>query len=352
MSDDLLRVEVRDETYWGWLYAYLRAPIIREIMKSTEYGHIIKHLETHHLNKLPVIVPPDPVLLETCTALAERLIEYRNEAYRKNLDAEELFDAQFPSSVDGRPAHSFIRRASTTLFSHRRRFDAFHHNPKSLAIEERLRRHSQAWTTLREANCEIWFPNRFNRIPAKDGTYLVGSSEIFELNPDIGRSVSAAGISDPNGGFVKPGWLMMSRSGQIYGLIGSVTMATHQHIGKLISDHVLRIVPGEGIPAGYLYVALGHPNLGRARVKTLACGSSVPCIEVEDLKDFPIPRVSTSIENEIGSLAEAAFSRWAEADAIEQQLGTIAESALTKFIEQSPILSTVSSGNRSSVPEV
>lgn len=55
ISDDLLRVEARDASWWGWIYAYLRAPTARGMMKAAQYGHIIKHLETHHLQALPII---------------------------------------------------------------------------------------------------------------------------------------------------------------------------------------------------------------------------------------------------------------------------------------------------------
>lgn len=60
VSHDLLRVDANDEDWWGWIYAYLRAPTVRKMMKSAEYGHIIKHLETHHLDSLPICLGERP----------------------------------------------------------------------------------------------------------------------------------------------------------------------------------------------------------------------------------------------------------------------------------------------------
>ena len=58
ISDDLLRIEAKDQSWWGWIYAYLRAPTVREMMKAERYGHIIKHLETHHLELTPFSSAP------------------------------------------------------------------------------------------------------------------------------------------------------------------------------------------------------------------------------------------------------------------------------------------------------
>src|SRR6185437_9231823 len=55
VSDDLLRIAPKGLSSLGWLYSYLRAPRIREVMKAVQYGHIIKHLEVQHLRALPVV---------------------------------------------------------------------------------------------------------------------------------------------------------------------------------------------------------------------------------------------------------------------------------------------------------
>jgi hypothetical protein len=54
ISHDLLRIEAIDKRDKGWLYAYLHAPQVRAITVGAHYGHIIKHLETSHLDALPI----------------------------------------------------------------------------------------------------------------------------------------------------------------------------------------------------------------------------------------------------------------------------------------------------------
>lgn len=186
--------------------------------------------------------------------------------------------------------------------------------------------------SLRSAGCEIWLPNRFKRIPAEDGVELVDSSSIFEINPDFRRRISASGVADRNDGKVENNWILMSRSGQTYGLLGSVVLATSQLNGKIITDDVIRVISGDSIHPGYLHLLLSHSALGRPRVKSLAYGSSIPHIEVEDLYEFMIPRLQGDQEKMLGDLIVGAFAAWSEADQLEIDLAERADKAIRHFI--------------------
>ncbi|MDX8440979.1 hypothetical protein [Mesorhizobium australafricanum] len=332
VSHDLLRIAAIDPRWRGWVYAYLRAPSVRGMMMAAQYGHIIKHLEIHHLDALPLIEPSTTNTLDECNKAFKQVIARRNAAQVKMAQAESAFQENFEEATEQYDEASFVRRASDCLFGNRRRFDAWSHNPQKVEIETQLRAGAVVWTSLREANCDVWLPNRFKRVPAEDGVALIDSSQIFEINPDYARRISASGISDKNNGYVKPGWLMMSRSGQVYGLLGSVVIATAQHEGKLVSDDVIRIATNGTIAPGYLYVAMSHPGLGRPRTKSLAYGSSIPHIEVEDLKDFSVPRLAPEVEKRIAVLAEEAFALWSEADEAENLLAEIAEVEIERFL--------------------
>lgn len=333
ISHDLLRIDVDDERMHGWVYAYLRSPTIRAMMKSAQYGHMIKHLETGHLDALPIVVPSDGARLDQCTSAVRSIVANRNRALEAIQSAESDLESLFPALIDEIDSgeYGFIRRASD-LFEGRRRFDAFRHNPIQSDIDHRLSSNARRMESLREIGCEIWLPNRFKRVEAEDGVDLIDSSSIFEINPDYRRRISSAGIVDRNGGFVDEQWLLMSRSGQIYGLLGSVAMATSQHRGKVVTDDVIRIAASEDIHPGYLHLALTHEVLGRPRVKSLAYGSSIPHIEVEDLYEFRVPRIDRDEEERLGNLVTSAFENWADADRIENALSQDAENFVQRFI--------------------
>lgn len=335
ISHDLLRIEPKDKVLWGWIYAYLRAPTVRAMMTSAQYGHMIKHLEVGHLDALPVVVPTDRDLVEACGIAAEEIIAHRNAAMRSVAEAEAAFGMLLGSNsaaTRNEGEQGFSQLASRTLFDGRRRFDAFHYNPHRQAIDAQLRAFAPRMQSLREVGCTIWLPNRFKRVPAEDGVDLVDSSSIFEINPDFARRISAEVISDRNRGFVKDGWLLMSRSGQVYGLLGSVAMATSAYNGKVVTDDIIRLDAGDNIDPGYLHLTLSHEILGRPRVKSLAYGSSIPHIEVEDLLDLEIPRLGEGTEKELGELVKSAYRSWSEADRLERHIGSLAESAISSFI--------------------
>ena len=65
----------------------------------------------------------------------------------------------------------------------------------------------------------------------------------------------------------------------------------------------------------------------------MAYGSSIPHIEVEDLKHFGVPRLDPKVEQAIDSLAREAFSSWATADAAENELAELAEQQIATFLK-------------------
>lgn len=130
------------------------------------------------------------------------------------------------------------------------------------------------------------------------------------------------------------GWLLLARSGQIYGLNGSITIANKAHEGKVVSDHVIRIAPtdNQSIPTGYVAVALSHPTLGRPLVKALAYGSSIPEIDPTDVCGLEVVRVEAEVEQSIADLAEKAAAKLAAADILEEAIGADAGTVMERFL--------------------
>ncbi len=335
ISHDLLRVDAFDQADRGWIYGYLRSPTIRAVMASAQYGHMIKHLETGHLDALPVISPTSPAQARHANDSYEKIVAARNRAKALILQAEQmLVELVGPYGSKPNDGEVGFSTSSASLFAGRRRFDASCHAPAVGAIEQHLARNAARMVSLRSMGCEIWLPNRFKRIPAEDGVELVDSSSIFEINPDFRRRISASGVNDRNYGRVERDWILMSRSGQTYGLLGSVVLATSQLNDKIVTDDVIRIVSGPSLHPGYLHLLLSHEILGRPRVKSLAYGSSIPHIDVEDLLEFAIPRFNARREQLLGELVVDAFAAWSEADQLENELGERADEAIREFIRE------------------
>ncbi len=334
ISHDLLRVEAISERDKGWIYAYIHAPQVRAMTTSVKYGHIIKHLETSHLDALPLLTVDDAIAAGFNQRVS-RILKLRNEGHRLTLEAEERFEKAFgPLKITNWGEKGFSVKSSRAFLAGRRRFDASAHNPGVAAIRRHLAKNGQGFTTIDEARYDVWLPKRFRRVPAVDGVWLLDSAGLTEVNPELSKRIADGDFGDDYAGRVEAGWILMARSGQTYGIIGTAILAGKDLEGHVISDHVMRIKPREDatIKPGYLVTAMSHPTLGRPVVKSLAYGSSIPEIEVADITDLEIVRLERIEEDAIADLANASAQARAEADVMERSITQDASAIIEKFI--------------------
>ena len=331
VSHDLLRIDARDQDWCGWIYAYLRASTVRKIMKAAEYGHIIKHLETHHVDSLPIVCV-DGDTRARFGSEANEILRLRDRAYSMTVEAEELYERAFGAfEATDLGEQGFTSRA-IGMFSGRRRLDAWHHNPSVKALGVHLARQARGWNGIAELGFDVWLPTRFRRVAARGGVDFLDSSDLFEINPDITKRIADRNLGDPHDGRVARGWILLARSGQIYGINGSTMLSGPRHENKVVSDHIIRIAPRDPkCRLGYLLMAMSHPTLGRPRVKALPYGSSIPEIEVADVQSFSIPRLDERAEADIADRIEEAASLQNRADQLETRLAASAEAEVQRF---------------------
>jgi hypothetical protein len=335
ISDHFFRIVPRDKRLRGWIYAFIRSPQARAMMTGTQYGHIIQHIERGHLRSLPVPLVDDATAAEFETRV-QRIVDLRNEGHRLAIDAEAAFEKAIgPLAVDDWGESGFEVRASV-LFRGRRRLDAIIHNPGVSAVKRHLAKNGKGFIPVAAAGFRVWLPSRFRRIPAPDGVPLVESGALLEVNPKIEKRIAEVDFGDAYKGRVHPGWVLVARSGQVYGINGTAVIATKALAGYVVSDDVIRVAPTPActMPAGYLLVALSHPFLGRPLVKALAYGSSIPHIDPTDFASLPIVRLDPSKERAIAQLAEASARAMAEADAIESEIAGDAASIVDEFLKR------------------
>ena len=334
ISDDLLRIKPIDHRNRGWIYAYLHAAQTRAMATGAHYGHIIKHLETSHVEALPIPTAGYDTAADF-ERRVEQILRLRNEGHRLTLESESRFEKAIGSlSIRDWGEQGFSVRAAKALTIGRRRLDATVHSPGVVAIRRHLTKCGEGFTRISAAGYDVWLPTRFRRVPAEDGVLLVDSADLTEVNPDLTKRIADGDFGDPHRGRVKSGWILMARSGQTYGIIGTAVMAEGDLEDKVISDHVMRIKPGPNasIKPGYLLTALSHPILGRPLVKSIAYGSSIPEIEVADIEAFEVVRLRASEESAIAELAEASARARAEADVLEREIAGDAEAIIKRFM--------------------
>jgi type I restriction enzyme, S subunit len=314
VSHDLLRLQVYEKSRRGYVYAFLRSSFGRTILRSSRYGSIIKHLEPEHLYDVPVPQPPDRLYVEI-GGLIDHVFRLREEAFRATADAERIYAEQFPAVENDRDETGYSV-SSEQMFAGRRRLDGYYYNPRARAVLEALEASNLPIVPLGSVSEDVFGVPRFKHVYRDQGIPYLDSEDLFKINPEITKFIPEVTKKDAARYYVKRGWLLVASSGQLYGFNGSVVVADSWHEGKIVSNHVVRIVP-RGIRPGYLAVVLGHPTLGRPLLLRLAFGSEVPEIASEDLRSVPVPRLG-AVENEIADRMETASALRVEASREEE----------------------------------
>ena len=333
ISHDLLRIEAREPDWWGWIYAYLRAPTVREMMKTSQYGHIIKHLETQHLDDLPIIQLRGE-FRAPFSRQARQIISHRDHANRLIDKAEALYQDSIGTVSDFTiDTSGFVTKASE-MFGQSRRLEGNFYNPIAHAAERAVRSGAKCVDIVGTLVERVFVPGRFKHVYGSEGVPYLDSAQILEVAPDIDKRVLSLKGEKQAGYLIDKGTLLMPCSGQLHGIIGSVVLATDWHENKVLTNHILRIVPkpASKVRMGYLQTVLSHPLLGRPRVLKGAFGSSVPELSPRDVSVLTIPRLSGTTEDQIAYAMEQAAELRAQADQLEEQIAAKAEELLNRFL--------------------
>lgn len=333
ISHDLLRIEAKDEALSGWVYAYLRSPTVRAMMTSARYGHMIKHLEISHLDDLPYVEPPLEVIDE-CKVLFRDIIDARNKAHDLVKKAEGIYERAIgPVPNINADTVGFVT-TSNALFGKGRRLEGHYHNPIARAADDAVKQNNRSVDRLADLVERVFIPGRFKHVYGPDGLPYLDSAQILEVAPDVDKYVLSLNAERKAGYLVDAGTIIIPCSGQTHGIIGSVVLAGKWHENKVLTNHILRIIPKDSatVRIGYLQVVLGHPTLGRPRVIKGAYGSSVPELSVVDIENLSVPRIGYDLEVEIADAIEEAFALLAYSNELEDSISDIGETIVREFL--------------------
>lgn len=335
VTHDLLRLVPKSSADFGWLYAFLRTSTFKDIARTSQYGHMIKHLEPEHVQNMPIVMP-SPDIREHANRVVTELLSKRREALSLRKSAEELYEKLV--APNGLPIAGTTHASVSTrdLVSSRRRLDATFSTPRIAAIQEAIRRTSTLKpASVREVTKSVEFGSRFKRFFGEKGSPYRSAAELFDLNAPVTKRIFSALVEHPSDYILRKGWLIMACSGQVYGLNGRAMLLGDRHDGVFGSHDLIRIVPDEDlIDTGYLLTALTHPELGRPMVIRNAYGTSIPHLDPIDIRELKVPRFELKQEEEIGRLARRAAVLRDEADDLEDAITGLAEDIVRSFAAQ------------------
>ena len=328
ISHHFMRVEPLNRLQAGWVYAYLRSPQAKSMMTSSQYASVIRHIEPHHLGMLPVPMVAEPLAAQFSETVSE-IVRLRNNATDLTKRAEDAFTQAVNLALKTTTEVGFAV-SLRDICSGRRRIEGAYHSPETKAILTAFKRQER----LDRVTKDIWLGQRFKRSYGDGGVPYLSADDVFTTNAEGVKSMLVDTDDDHEQFFVKKGWLVMSRSGQTYGMIGSTIIATQWHENSVFSDDMIRIVPNGSVRPGFLLTALTHPTLGRPLLIREAYGTSIPHLEPEDVAAFPVVRFDEKREEEISSFAELAAEQQALAEVMERQLAHEAGEVIADFMKR------------------
>ena len=332
VTHDLLRIVPRDMEEYGWLYAYMKTPTFFSIARSSQYGHMIKHLEPEHVRAMPVAMPEEAIRRGVARDATAALV-MRRKARELQRRADDLYSQSVNPGNLSIPDSPFCTVSVSNCLHGRRRMEGQFYRADVLQIEAMLKNAAELVQPLKElVKCVLMLP-RFKRYFGENGTVYRSAAELFDVNPSATKRIYTGLLENPDRYMLRPGEMVMARSGQTYGLLGRTLVLTENHDGIFGSEDLIRIVPDQGrVRTGYLQTVLNHVDYGRPRVVRYASGTSVPHLDPPDIREVLIPRLASSREVEIADLSDEATLLSSQADRLEIKAVEGAENAISKLI--------------------
>ena len=324
-SHDLIRIDCKNPSEAGFIYAYLRSTIGNTILQTNKYGAVIQHIEPEHLADIPVPNPPEEIKWHI-NDLILRSFELRDKSNNLIDKATELFvSALNLPPIDEIETKRFANTSDFDNFSVKfskidNRLDASYHVPIVEAITKHFRENAAEVTTVgdRRVSKDIILPGRFKRVYVEEGYGRVffGGKQLFELDPSGKKYLSLARHD------VRIKQLELKENMSLItcsGTIGKVALTPKHWEGWAANQHIIRVVPADENLAGYLSIFLSS-DYGYPLITRFTYGSVVDEIDATHVSQIPFPFLrDKEIQTEINRLALEANKLRYEAYLLEQQ---------------------------------
>ena len=325
-SHDVIRIESNE--YSGYIYTFLKSRIGSSIVKTNQYGAVVKHIEPKHLNDVPIPNPPS-VLKQEIHNLIEESFKLRDES-NKLLDAAQVLlkeVLELPSiEVLHEQAKQFDERAgvlnySVSLNEVYSRLDGSYYVPVVDVIERHIARTAGEIVKVgdRRISQSIILPGRFKRIYVEEGNGVVffGGKQLHELDPSNKKYLSLNQHAER----IKKELTLSENMTLITcsGTIAKVTITPKHWDGWTANQHIIRVVPTNDEIAGYLYAWLSS-DYAYPLVTRYIYGAVVDEINDVQVSEISVPLLQNQdMQRKINDTVLEANRKRTEAYNLEQE---------------------------------
>ena len=326
LSDDIIRITCKSEADTGFLYAFLKTKIGNALIRTNQYGAVVKHIEPEHLEDIPMPNPPDALKKKTHDLIinsydlrdgSNALLDKAEDMLYEALDLAPL-DMLKPRYFDNGAG---LRNFSVKLTKIEGRIDGSYHVPIVDAILKQLRKEAAEVTTVGDPriSARVILPGRFARVYVEEGqgTVFFGGKQLLELDPSNKKYLSLAKHNDRIKGelLIRENMIVVTARGTI----GRSVLVPCHWDGWAMSDNVIRVEPASSDVVGYLYIFLAS-DYGRELIRRFTYGAVVDALETCHVSEVPIPLLKdAATQGKINRLALEANRKRAEAYHLEQE---------------------------------
>lgn len=324
-SHDLLRIDCKNNIDQGYIYAYFKSKIGNKILLTNSYGAVITHIESEHLETVPIPDAPDEIK-EKIHSLVVESYKLRDESNNLIDEATKLMieELKLPPindfDVDYYKKGASVNTFSVKLSNISGRIDASYHIPVVNSIIKILNESADEVTTVADKRIskDVVLPGRFKRVYVESdyGVKFLGGKEMNQLNPSSEKYLSQKAhgkqLEGPLG--IKANSILTPARGSL----GEVIMPCKHFLDWAISDNMMQILSNEEM-CGYLFIFL-NSDYGKALIQRFTYGGVVDAIEPDHIKQVQVPLLKNKdIQRRINDLAVQANEKRYEAYLLEQE---------------------------------
>ncbi len=280
-SDDLIRiVPDNKEIRTGFLYAYLASKYGYSLLIQSSYGGVVKHIEPHHIENLPVPIFKSKLQEEIHNLVIEsgRL---RDQAFVLLKNAIEAFESNLPKLKQPNIYGTSIQN----LKRNHLRIDAQSRSEIVFKYYAKLRKTFEV-KTIKDLTEEVFTPNIFKRVRVNNsiqGVPYLSGSDLLAARPkfDSYLSKKMKNIDDYK---LREGWIAMQDAGSI----GYVTFVNGYLDGVAATNNLVRIKPHKANFNPYIFAFL-KSTIGQDIIKSFQYGSVQKHIDDKQVASIGIP---------------------------------------------------------------
>lgn len=311
----------------GYLYAYLSSKFGVPLVVGGTYGAIIQHIEPEHIASLPV--PRLGSSFESRVhALVARAADLRADAAELLTDSiDELYSSAGLPRLAGPVSPMPFGTSAAPASALSMRMDAFFHSAYHAEATAALA--TTPATTVAHLASRIVEPARFKRVAVDEPAYGIpffGTSALFWTDPEPSYFLSRR-MRDIADYIVDKTCLLIPRSGQLSGIIGSVVLPYGDIVGGAVSEDAIRVYFNSEEDAGFGLIALTS-EYGRRQLKARAFGSSIPHLDVRNIGLVRIPDPGPEVRRELGAKGAKVARFRDEACSLERHARSLVETEI------------------------